>query len=92
MIPTMMVFGLILGRWWRLALISAAAVWPILLWVTGVFAGLDYTWWQFSGLLLTTALLGAVNAGVGVAVHQGVLYVIRSVLRQSRANPAGADW
>ena len=92
MIPTMMVFGLVLGRWWRFALISAAVAWPLLLWADGVFSDLGRTWWQSLGLLVSAALLAAVNAGVSVAVHQGALYLIRGVSRLFRANRAGAEW
>jgi hypothetical protein len=36
MIPTLLLFGLIFGRWWRLSLIAAAIGWPLLLVATGV--------------------------------------------------------
>ncbi len=91
MIPLMLLYGLVLGRWWRFALISAAVAWPILLWSGGTFAGLEYPW-QFMGQLVLAALLAAINAGVGVAVHQGLLYVIRRVSRRSQVNQAGGEW
>jgi hypothetical protein len=71
MIPTMILFGLITGRWWRLALIAAAIFWPVLLLVDGVMG--------LSAGLLAAALLGAVNAAVGVAVHQALLWLVRGV-------------
>ena len=70
LIPTMIVFGLILGRWWWAALLAAAVVWPALL-VWGGAMTLE------SGLLVG-ALYGVLNAAVGVAVHQGVLAVVRN--------------
>jgi len=71
MIPTMILVGLITGRWWRLALIAAAIFWPVLLLVDGVMG--------LSAGLLAAALLGAVNAAVGVAVHQALLWLVRRV-------------
>lgn len=71
MIPTMILFGLITGRWWRLALIAAAILWPALLLVDGVMG--------LSAGLLAAALLGAANAAVGVAVHQALLWLVRRV-------------
>lgn len=65
MIPTMIFFGLIAGRWWHLALAAAAIVWPALLLIDGVMG--------VSVDLLAAALAGTVNAAVGVAVHQGFL-------------------
>lgn len=69
MIPTMIIFGLITGRWWRLALAAAAILWPASLLVDGARG--------VSVGLLTAALVGAVNAAVGVAVHQALLWVVR---------------
>ena len=73
MIPTMIVFGLLLGRWWRFALISAAIVWPTLLLVDGV---IELSRGSLR-LLPGAALFGVANAGAGVAVHQALLFVFR---------------
>lgn len=73
MIPTMIVFGLIFGRWWRVTLVASALGWPLLLVVTDV-AGIDFA-------LLGAAVLAVVNAGVGVLVHQGVLVSYRRLRR-----------
>jgi hypothetical protein len=75
MIPTMILFGLILGRWWWLALPLAAAGWPILLLVTDTIG---------AGQIPLAALLGLLNAAVGVVVLQAVLWVLR-VRRHSTA-------
>lgn len=69
MIPTMILFGLIFGRWWRVTLVAAALAWPLLLVVTDV-AGIDPT-------LLGAAALAVVNSAVGVLVHQGALLAYR---------------
>ncbi len=62
MIPTMILLGLVLGYWWRTALIAGAIVWPLLLITTG-------TETFGSGLFESTALAIA-NAAFGVAVVQ----------------------
>jgi hypothetical protein len=61
MIPTMLLFGLVLGRWPRMALAAAAVLWPALLLSSNGSSGT---------VLLGGALLGAANAGIGVLVHQ----------------------
>jgi hypothetical protein len=73
MIPTMILFGLIFGRWWRVTLVAAALGWPLLLVVADV-AGIEAS-------LLGAAVLAVVNAGVGVLVHQGVLLACRHLRR-----------
>lgn len=70
-IPTMILFGLVAGRWWRFALGAAAVVWPVVLVIDGVMG--------VSVGLLGAALLGAANAAVGVAFHQGLLLLVRRV-------------
>lgn len=73
MIPTMLVYGLLVGRWWRFAILSSAVIWPIILLVDGVTAS---PW-----ALLAAAGLGAANAAVGVLVHQAILRGSRAVVR-----------
>ena len=79
MIPTMIVFGLITGRWWRLALVAAAILWPALLLVDGAMG--------VSASLLVAALLGAVNAAIGVAVHQALLWLVRRLRPGAAGQP-----
>jgi hypothetical protein len=69
MIPTMILLGLVLGRWWRLALGTAAISWPLLLLATGV-VGVE-------AVLVAAVALAVANAGVGVLVHQGCLHAYR---------------
>lgn len=66
MLPIILIPAVVIGRWWTV--IAASVLWPILLVGT-----LDA--WQIS-TLLGGAVLAAVNAVVGVAVHQ----MIRRVL------------
>lgn len=81
MIPTLILFGLVFGRWWRLSLAVAALGWPALLVATDVM-GVE------PGLLGASGLAIA-NAGAGVLVHQGVLRLIRK-LRRSGSSRSGA--
>jgi hypothetical protein len=69
-IPTVIVFGLVFGRWWRASLLAAAVVWPALLLLDGAA--------ESGWILLAAAGLAVLNAAGGVAVHQFALYVIRS--------------
>lgn len=81
MIPTMMVFGLVFGRWWRLATVGAVVVWPTVLLVTGVYE----LSWNVLWPLVGAALLGLVNAAVGIAVHQGLLVLVRRLRHRYEA-------
>jgi len=78
-IPTMMVFGLVLGRWWRLALIVAALGWPLLLVTTNVT--------NVEVGLLGAAGLAVLNTGVGAVIHHVALRVVRGPQRQSVRHP-----
>lgn len=69
MIPSLILLGLLLGRWWRVALVAAAVGWPVLLVATDVAA--------FDAGLLGAAALAVANSGVGVLAHQGGLRAYR---------------
>lgn len=77
MIPTMILFGLVFGRWWPVTLLLAAFGWPALLVATdvvGVNAG-----------LVGAAVLAVVNAGLGVLICQGLLPAYRRLHRPASA-------
>lgn len=74
MIPTLILLGLISGRWWRLSLVAAAVGGPVLLVAT------DTTDVEVG--LLGAAGLAVINAGVGMLVHQGVLRAVRLLARR----------
>lgn len=83
MIPTMIVFGLALGRWWKTAIIAAAILWPALLLSGGVLEGSPGD--QVGGLI-GGSVLAVLNTAVGVAAHQalrlavdGAVAVVRTV-------------
>ena len=69
MIPTMILLGLVLGRWPLGGIVTAALGWPVLLVLTDVVA--------VDAGLLQAAALAAANAAVGVLVHQGGLHLYR---------------
>ena len=78
MIPTMIVFGLVFGRWWKTTLAAGTLGWPLLLLANGVL--------NPPGDIVDAAMFGFVNTLVGVAVHQSFLRVIRAIRR--RATPS----
>jgi hypothetical protein len=81
MIPTMILLGLVLGRWWKVALITAAVGWPLLLAATEVL--------DFEMRLIGAAALASVNAGVGALVHQVCLYAYRRLHHHDSSVVAG---
>lgn len=81
MIPTLILFGLILGRWWRSAVVAGAVGWPALLVVTDTM--------DVEIGLLGAAGLAAANTGVGVLVHQGALRSFRLLRRPRVPDPIG---
>lgn len=73
MIPTMILFGLLLGRWWKLALLVGTSGWTVLLWSQGLLS----TPMEVVG----AAALALANTAVGVLVHQLLLTLVRRVRR-----------
>lgn len=77
MVPTMILFGLVLGRWWKSAIVAGAVVWAAVLLFAGIIAADD---------VLSAAVLGAANTAAGVAVHRVALSLVRWV-RHGRSAP-----
>lgn len=73
MIPTLIVGGLVFGRWPRVTLVAAAVGWPVLLVATGVM-GLELQ-------LAEAAGLAVLNAGAGVLLHQGIRWAVGRLRR-----------
>ena len=69
MIPVLILFGVLLGHWWRSSLVAAALGWPVLLVATGVM--------DVGTGLLGAAVLAVVNTGAGVLLHQGARLAVR---------------
>lgn len=78
MIPTLLVFGLLFGRWWKTALLVGTIGWVILLWAS-----------QGQEIAAHELFLGApfafVNTAVGVAAHQA-LRLLWHALRPAPTN------
>jgi hypothetical protein len=73
-IPTMILFGLLFGRWWKVALVVGTSAWPVLLWAQGVIAAPPE--------IVGAAALGLVNTAVGVMAHQ----LVRALVRRARGH------
>ncbi|HEX5996429.1 MAG TPA: hypothetical protein VFY84_14920 [Jiangellales bacterium] len=80
MIPVLIVFGLVFGRWWLPSLVAAAVGWPIVLVAGDVM--------ELEAGLVGAAGLAFLNAGVGVLIHQAVRRAIRSVRARERTDAA----
>lgn len=80
MIPTIILFGLVFGRWWKSALVAAAIVWPTLLWVQDVIST--------PGGAIAAAVLGVLNSAVGIGAHRLVLGLVRVGRRHWRRSAA----
>jgi len=70
-IPTLLIAGLVLGRWWKSTIVLATMTWCLILLAAGT---IDVR--QLGG----TALLACLNVSAGVLVHQ----VIRTVVNIAR--------
>lgn len=70
MIPTMLLFGLILGRWWKTCLVAGTLFWTLLLWTMDII--------ESPNEFLSAGGLAALNTLVGVGIHQLVLRLARS--------------
>lgn len=73
MIPTMILFGFVLGRWWKVTVPLAAVTWPLLL-VTSD-SNLDRS------EMATAAILGLANAAVGAALYLAAVVLVGMVAR-----------
>lgn len=76
MIPTVILFGLVFGHWWRGALVAGTVGWPALLLATGTLAS--------GGAMTAAAALALVNVGVGILLWQAGAWGLRRV-RHSNA-------
>ena len=63
MIPVLILFGLVTGRWWRVTIPIATLGWPIVLAIIGVTTD--------AGQLALGAALAAVNSGAGALLFAG---------------------
>jgi len=81
MIPTLLLAGLVFGRWWRISIPAATIGWAVLLVADGSVADLPH--------FLGAALLGFINVTIGVSVFLALRLVIRGVTGHHRqASPS----
>ncbi|WP_256840498.1 hypothetical protein [Ornithinimicrobium faecis] len=81
MIPTLIMFGLIFGRWWKTSLVIGSLGWPVLLVVSGI---------DLSGQQTLEAIgLGLLNTLVGIVVHQVILHMVRAIVSYARRRDQG---
>lgn len=76
MIPTMILFGLGFGRWWRSTLVVGTVGWAALLPAGDIVQSAD----EVGGAVA----LGFANTLAGIAVHQLVLRLVRNVRKARR--------
>ena len=72
-IPTMIVFGIVFGRWWRLSIPAGGVVWGLLLLATHSMPGSSDVAW------LEAILLGVANTAVGGALFVLARLVVRAL-------------
>lgn len=76
MLPSILLLGFLLGRWWKIVVAAAAVAWPLLLVADGVRPD--------APLLLGGALVGAVNAAVGAAIWLGLAAIVSVAVKAAR--------
>lgn len=81
MIPTLILAGLVVGRWWFVPV--AAVAFPAVLIVGDVGSASNFA------LALGGGVFGAANTAAGVAVHRMALALLRA-LRRFWADPIGS--
>jgi hypothetical protein len=77
-IPTMILFGVVFGRWPKTSLIVGTTGWPLLLLGQGTLHSAQGA--------VGAAALGLVNTLIGVALHHGGLRLARAI-RNHRIAP-----
>jgi hypothetical protein len=75
-IPTLILFGLVFGRWWLATLIVSAIGWPVLLIATDVESGIAF--------VIGAGTLAVANAGVGILIHRALWLLVRGVTSAGR--------
>jgi hypothetical protein len=76
MIPTVILVGLLFGRWWKITIPIAVVGWPTLLIADGVDSGF--------GFAVAAGLLAAENVVVGVLAYQAVRLLVRGAAAVAR--------
>jgi hypothetical protein len=75
-IPTVLLVGLIFGRWWKITIPAAVLAWPALLIATGIGSGVRFAF--------DAALFAAGNIVAGVITYQAIRLIARRVTAFAR--------
>ncbi|MGZ4155486.1 MAG: hypothetical protein ACXVQ0_13505 [Actinomycetota bacterium] len=79
MIPTVILVGLVFGRWWKVVVPAAVIAWPVLLITSGIDSGLAF--------FVNAGALAAANVVVGVFLFWLLRALVRSTATAARAWP-----
>lgn len=77
MIPVLISFGLVTGRWWRMTLPVATVGWPMILAAAGVTTDI--------ATLAAAAALALANTSVGVLIYSAAHRLWRAWRRRERS-------
>jgi hypothetical protein len=80
MIPTLLLVGLVLGKWWRFVIPAATVGWVVVLLATDIGSGTAFA--------ASAASFGAINLTVGVLVNQAMRALLHQLFRHGRALPS----
>ena len=79
MVPTMLLVGLVFGRWWRVTIPVGTLAWVVLLIAISTGSGLPF--------VLGAAALGAANLFVGALVYQAIALLAHAIVQTLRPAP-----
>jgi hypothetical protein len=78
-VPTMLLVGLVFGRWWRVTIPVGTLAWVVLLIAISTGSGLPF--------VLGAAALGAANVFVGALVYQAIALLAHAIVQTLRPAP-----
>jgi hypothetical protein len=80
MIPTLLLAGLVLGKWWRVVIPAATVGWVVVLVATDIGSG--------AAFVASAALFGVINLTVGVLVNQAMRALLHQLVGDQGALPS----
>jgi hypothetical protein len=82
-IPTVLLVGLLFGRWWKITVPVAVLGWPTVLIASGVDSGFRFA--------VAAGVLAAANVVVGVLAYQAVRLIVRRAAALTRHVTSQSD-
>ena len=70
-IPTLLLIGLVFGKWWRITIPATTVAWVVVLSVNETDSGVDF--------VFSAGAWAALNVTVGVLIFQGVRLLLRMI-------------